>query len=536
MKRNVTTTIKIMEELLMPFDKFVDIAVVSQERRQAVQQSLRNLTIEELKKLVNDHLSEFEGDPWREGFLRLIAMHPQGNFYGAVTKEGAIILYSCDEDTGIWVLPGSGMGPLPEEGKRDVKEAIKLPRSTEKQIRNLGIHNPQIKLMNNAVPLVVVLVLVGLCVSCSRKLPQAGPPAPEVLVTTVQLHEVPIVKEGVATLDGFINANINAQVQGYLISRDYKEGSVVKKGDLLFQIDPRPFEASLAQAKANLAKDKAMQLKASADQKRAFQLFMEKVISSQERDAAVAAAESNKANVEADEAAVKTAELNLGYTKITAPVDGVAGIATAQVGDLVGPSTGTLTTVSQINPIKATVNLGERGFTEFLTKHRHPDERERYLSELEFELVLADGTVFPQKGSFYAEDRNLDAKTGSIKMEITFPNPGNLLRPGQFGKVRTIVETKKAALVVPQEAVSELQGNQLVMLVDQTNKVGMCPVKMGERLGALWEVTDGLKPGDRVIVQGFQKVRPGSPVLVKEWVPPATEVGSVAPLDSGKEQ
>lgn len=519
----------------MPFDKFVDIAVVRQERRQAVQQSLRNLASEELKTLVNDHLSEFEGDPWREQFLRLIAMHPQGSFYGAVTNEGAIVLYSCDEDTGIWVLPGSGMGPLPEEGKRDVKEAIKLPRSTEKQIGKLCIHNAKAKLVNDAVPLVAALMLVGLCVSCSRKSPQASPPAPEVLATTVQPHEVPIVKEGVATLDGFINANINAQVQGYLISRDYKEGSVVKKGDLLFQIDPRPFEAALAQAKANLERDKAMQFKASADQTRAIQLFVKKVISAQERDAAIAAEASNKANVQGDEAAVKTAELNLGYTKITAPVDGVAGIATAQVGDLVGPSTGTLTTVSQLDPIKATVNLGEHGLTEFLTKHPDPNERERYLSKLEFQLILGDGTMFPQKGSFYAEDRNLDAKTGAIKMEITFPNLGNLLRPGQFGKVRTNVETKKAALVIPQEAVSELQGNQLVMVVDQTNKADMRPVKMGERLGALWEVTAGLKPGDKVIVEGFQKIRPGSPVVVKEWVPAVAQVAT-ANKDSGKEQ
>jgi len=261
---------------------------------------------------------------------------------------------------------------------------------------------------------------------------------------------------------------------------------------------------------------------------RALQLFMKKVISAQERDAALAAAESNKASVEADEAAVKTAELNLGYTKITAPVDGVAGIASAQVGDLVGPSTGTLTTVSQVNPIKATVNLGEQGFTEFLTKHPDPDERDRYLSKLEFQLLLADGTVFPQKGNFYAEDRHLDAKTGSIKMEITFPNPGNLLRPGQFGKVRTIIETKKGALVIPQEAVTELQGNQVVMVVDQTNKTSMRPVKMGERFGALWEVVEGLKAGDKVIVQGMQKAPPGAPVIVKEWTPTATQVASVA--------
>jgi membrane fusion protein (multidrug efflux system) len=373
------------------------------------------------------------------------------------------------------------------------------------------------------------LIILATCLTaCSRKAEQVGPPPPTVIVATVTPLDVPMVKEGVATLDGFINANINAQVQGYIVSRDYKEGSVVKKGDLLFQIDPRPFEASLAQAKATLAKDKAMQLKASADQIRAMQLFTEKVISAQERDAAVATAESNKANVEADEAAVKTAELNLGYTKITAPVDGVAGIAAAQVGDLVGPSSGTLTTVSQVNPIKATVNLGEQGLTEFLTKHPDSDEREGYLSKLEFQLLLTDGTLFPQKGSFYAEDRHLDAKTGSIKMEITFPNPGNLLRPGQFGKVRTIVETKKGALVIPQEAVSELQGNQVVMVVDQTNKAGMRPVKMGERFGALWEVVEGLKVGDKVIVQGMQKTPPGAPVIVKEWTPAGAQVASVA--------
>lgn len=381
--------------------------------------------------------------------------------------------------------------------------------------------------------LCVVVAALGFA-GCSRKAEQTGPPPPTVVIATVTPRDVPVVKEGVATLDGFINANINAQVQGYIVSRDYKEGSAVKKGDLLFQIDPRPFEAALAQAKANLERDKAMQFKASADQTRAMQLFVEKVISAQERDAAIAAAASNKANVQADEAAVKTAELNLGYAKITAPVDGVAGIATAQVGDLVGPATGTLTTVSQVDPIKATVNLGEQGLTEFVTKHPDPNERESYLSKLEFQLILADGSMFTKKGSFYAEDRNLDAKTGSIKMEITFPNPGNLLRPGQFGKVRTTVETKKAALVIPQEAVSEMQGNQLVMVVDQTNKADMRPVKMGERLGALWEVTAGLKPGDKVIVEGFQKVRPGTPVVVKEWVPAATQVAS-ATVDSGKE-
>src|SRR5580765_1063 len=194
--------------------------------------------------------------------------------------------------------------------------------------------------------LIIVLISLSLSLGCSRKPAQAPPNAPEVLVTTVTPQDVPRVLERVATLDGFINANINAQVQGYIISRDYTEGSVVKKGDLLFRIDPRPFEAALGQAKGTLAKDKANQVKAEADEKRAFDLFKKKVISDQERDTAIAAAGSSRANVEADQAAVETAELNLGYTKVTAPIDGLAGFANRQVGDLVGPTTGPLTTVS----------------------------------------------------------------------------------------------------------------------------------------------------------------------------------------------
>src|SRR5437667_7210420 len=198
-----------------------------------------------------------------------------------------------------------------------------------------------------------VVICLSFVSGCSRKQAPAGPPAPEVLVTTVMPRDVPRILERVATLDGFINANINAQVQGYIVSRDYQEGSLVKKGDLLFQIDSRPFEAALAQAKATLAKDQANLAKAAADEKRAQDLFNKKVISEQERDTAVAAAGSSRANVQADEAAVKQAELNLGYTKITAPIDGIAGFANNQVGDLVGPTTGPLTTVSQIDPIKA---------------------------------------------------------------------------------------------------------------------------------------------------------------------------------------
>src|SRR5437870_10000233 len=271
-------------------------------------------------------------------------------------------------------------------------------------------------------PVVLGLLLVAgfLVDGCSRKSAQVVPGAPEVLVTTVVPKDVPRVLERVATLDGFINANINAQVQGYIVSRDYKEGSVVKKGDQLFQIDSRPYEAALAQAKGTLAKDKANLTKAEADEKRAVDLFNKKVISDQERDTAIAAAGSSRANVEADEAAVRQAELNLGYTKITAPIDGLAGFANNQVGDLVGPSTGPLTTVSQIDPIKAVVTAGEGPFTDFVSRHPDATERNAYIKSLDFDLILGNGEIYPHKGKFYAHDRSLDPKTGSIRYYVTF--------------------------------------------------------------------------------------------------------------------
>jgi membrane fusion protein (multidrug efflux system) len=373
-----------------------------------------------------------------------------------------------------------------------------------------------------------VLICGSLFVGCSRKAAQTAAPLAEVLVTTVTPQDVPRVLERVATLDGYINANINAQVQGYIISRDYQEGSVVKKGDVLFHIDPRPFAAAAAQAKGALARDKANQVKAEADEKRALDLFKKKVISDSERDTAIAAAGSSRANVEADEAAVQQAELNLGYTKVTAPIDGLAGFANSQVGDLVGPTTGPLTTVSQLDPIKAVVSAGEGPFTDFVARHPDPTERNAYVKTLQFDLILGNGEMYPHKGSFYALDRSLDPKTGSIRYYVTFPNPGNILRPGQFGKVRFVADMKKGAMVIPQEAVNELQGSFQVAVVDKNNKVSIRPVKMGERIGAMWEITEGLKPGDRVVVQGQQKAREGSIVAVKDWTPPPDALVSKA--------
>ena len=379
-----------------------------------------------------------------------------------------------------------------------------------------------------------LLILISLSCSCSRKAAQTDPTPPEVLVTTVTPQDVPRVLERVATLDGFINANINAQVQGYIVARDYTEGSIVKIGDLLFQIDPRPFEAALAQAKGTLAKDKATQVKTDADEKRALDLFTKQVISDQERDTATAAADSTRANVEADEAAVQQAQLNLGYTKILAPIEGVSGFANAQVGDLVSPTSGLLTTVSQIDPIKVIVTTGECAFTDFVSRHPDPKERDAYLKSLEFQLILGNGEVYPQKGKFYALDRSLDPRTGSIRYEVTFPNPGDALRPGQFGKVRFVADMKKGAMVIPQEAVTELQGSYQVAVVGDDNKVSIRPVQMDQRIGAMWEVTQGLKPGDKVVVQGVQKVREGSAVTVKEWSRPADALISKSDQTKGR--
>jgi membrane fusion protein (multidrug efflux system) len=382
--------------------------------------------------------------------------------------------------------------------------------------------------MKQFVVFTTVLVLASLLLGCSRKQSKVAPNAPEVLVIVATPKDVPDVRESVATLDGLVNATITPRVSGHIISQDYKEGTAVKKGDPLFQIDPRPFEQALAQAKATLEKAQATQLKADQDQKRALELFSRKVTSEQERDTALQAAAASKGDTEADQAAVKSAELNLEYTKITAPIDGIAGFVTAQVGDLVGPSSGPLTTISQVDPIKAVVTAGEQGFTEFVTRYPDPAKREERLRNFEFELILGNGAVYPQKGKFYALDRNIDARTGSIRFEVTFPNPGNLLRPGQFGRVRVVYDTRKGALLVPEEAVTELQGNYQVAVVGNDNKASIRPVKVGQRFGGMWEITEGVKPGERVIVQGAQKVQEGIAVTAKLWAPPTQTPAATA--------
>ena len=261
-------------------------------------------------------------------------------------------------------------------------------------------------------------------------------------------------------------------------------------------------------------------------------LFNKKVISDQERDTAIAAAQAGRANVEADEAAVQQAQLNLGYTKILAPIEGVSGFANNQVGDLVGPTTDrsprfhkSIRSKPSSPPAKGHLQI---------SFHDIPIRKSatRMSKALQFELILGNGEVYPQKGKFYALDRSLDLRTGSIRYEVTFPNPGDTLRPGQFGKVRFVADMKKGAMVIPQEAVTELQGSYQVAVVGDDNKVSIRPVQMGERIGAMWEVTQGLKPGDKVVVQGLQKVREGSTVTVKEWSRPADAL--ISKVRSGK--
>jgi len=363
---------------------------------------------------------------------------------------------------------------------------------------------------------------------CGNK-EQAAPPPPDVEVVEVVQRDVPVTKDWVATLDGSVNAKIHAQVSGYLIRQEYSNGAFVRKGAPLFQIDPKPLKAVLDQAKANLDQAKGNLQQAEAklgktemDVARYTPLAKESAISQQELDDAVQAnlaakaqVESAKAAIEAARAAVDTAQLNLGFTTIVSPIDGVASIATAQVGDLVGPQSPALTTVSTIDPILANFTVSEQ---EYLNATRVTGGREEELRRrLGFELTLADGTTYPHKGSLFAVNREVDIRTGTVLVQAEFPNPGNLLRPGGFARISAVTRIQQGALLVPARAVNELQGGYLVAVVGDDNKVSLRPVKMGERAGTMWIVAEGLKAGDRVIAEGGQKVRDGMVVNPKPF-------------------
>jgi len=366
----------------------------------------------------------------------------------------------------------------------------------------------------------LVVALFALTFSgCGPKAPPPPPP-PEVLVAEVKQHDVPIYNEYVGQLDASVNATIQSRVQGYLISQNYKEGQPVKKDDVLFEIDRRPFEAALAQAKAAFLQADASAKQAEMNAQRAADLFQRKVSSEQERDNAVQSAAAARAQAEAQRAAVEQAQLNLDYTTIHAPVDGIAGLVRVQVGDLISAGT-TLTSVTKVDPIKAYFTVSEQRYSEYSRRYADPQLRIAHEKELSFELILADGTVYPHTGEMYAADNQVDVRTGSLRIAALFPNPGNILRPGQFARIRVRSEVKPGALLVPQRAVTELQGTNQVAVVGPDNKVHIQPVKMGRRIDHEWIVEEGLKAGDKVIVEGVQKAREGAVVNPKPWTPPS---------------
>lgn len=409
--------------------------------------------------------------------------------------------------------------------------------------------------MKRRTKLLGMAVLVGAAligtVACTSKTNAAGSPPPQdVEVAVVQQRDIPIEREWIGTLDGLVNAAVKAQVVGNLLTQNYAEGSFVRKGQLLFEIDPRPLQAAADQAQGQLAQAKAQLLqaqsgllqaraqllsaeanqhKAQLDEDRYIPLAKQQAITQQDLDnasqtnqsqkAQVAAAkaqvetaqaqiEASKAAVTAAAAAVENANVNLGFTKLESPIDGVVGAATTQVGNLVGPSSNAVTTVSTLDPIKANFTVSEQ---EYLSLTRG----DATMNHLQLELILSDGSVHPYKGRFSFADRQVNSSTGSIQITGLFPNPGNKLRPGLYGRVRASIGMRTGALLVPQKAVNEMQGAYSVAVVDPNNTIRFSVVKVGDRIGSDWIVEDGLKPGERVVTDGLFKIRPGAPVNPK---------------------
>ena len=425
---------------------------------------------------------------------------------------------------------------------------------------------------------VVLVVIVAVIVGRTRKPPPASPAPPQVDVVQVQEQDVPIYSEWIGTTDGMVNADIRAQVSGYLLRKAYTEGALVKEGQLLFEIDPRPFQAVLNQTKGDLAKfvsqvqqaitqvdqaqaqlsqansqlaqAEANQLKTQLDVNKFRPLLEQKAVTQQDYDNAVqanaaaiaqvqvaksqikgaaaavatakAAVVAAKAQVESSQATVKTAELNLGFTKIISPIDGIVGIALAQVGDLVNQTSGVLTTVSTVDPIKVYFTVTEQEYLDYVKRNPDPAERAAAEKELELQLILADGSTYPHTGRFYIADRQVDPKTGAIRVAGVFPNSDNILRPGQYGRVRAATSTRRGALFIPQRAVTELQGSYQVAVVGGGNKIEIRTVKVSELVGKMWIIQDGLKPGDTVVVEGTQKVTPGAIVNPKPYAATST--------------
>jgi membrane fusion protein (multidrug efflux system) len=348
--------------------------------------------------------------------------------------------------------------------------------------------------------------------SCGGPKPQAVTSAPAVPVEVVKAvqMDVPVHGEWVATLDGYVNAQIQPQVSGYLISQNYKEGSYVHKGDVLFEIDPRPFQAALDQAQGQLAQARAQLYLADVNVKRDTPLVKERAIAQSQLDAETAAQMQAQAAIQAAEAAVEQAQLNLGFTKVLSLVDGIAGLATTQMGNLVSPAA-VLTTVSQLDPIKVYFPISEQEYLQFTSKLPKNSGRDLLSAagSLALDLILSDGSTYPHKGQVIFTDRQMDPQTGTIRVVGAFPNPGNVLRPGQFGRVRALLGVRKGAVLVPQRCVTELQGTYEVAVVTPQNTILVRKVKVGDRVGTMWVINEGLAAGESVVAEGTSKVRDG---------------------------
>jgi RND family efflux transporter MFP subunit len=388
--------------------------------------------------------------------------------------------------------------------------------------------------IGGALGLLIIILIIGAVRPKGVSGAPSAPPA-EVLVVQVEQKDVPIYGEWIGTLDGLVNADVRAQVTGYLQRQGYLEGAYVKKGDLLFQIDPRPFQAALdqalgqlAQAKATLANAEAVQGRTQLDVNRYTPLAKEQAASQQDLDNAVqnnlaakATVETAKAQIQTYEAAVETARINLEFTHLIAPIDGIAGQALLQVGALVSPASGAVTSVSTLNPIKVYFTVGEPQYLAWRKRFPTEETRQKADKELRLQLILADGSTYEHEGTFYFADRQVNEGTGAIRIAGLFPNPANILRPGGYGRVRAVIRTQKDALVVPQRSVSELQGGYQVAVVGADNKVAIRTVTVGDRVGSDWVIADGIKPGEKIVAEGIQKVRPGSVVNPKPFVAPA---------------
>jgi membrane fusion protein (multidrug efflux system) len=374
-----------------------------------------------------------------------------------------------------------------------------------------------------ALPTLLLLASGTLLAGCEKAAPPAPPP-PTVTVVTVMQKDVPIVSNWVATMDGFTNAQIQPQVSGYLIKQNYREGSFVHKDDVLFEIDHRPFQAILDQAKGQLAQTNAQLGLAVINVNRDTPVAKLHAIAQSQLDNDVQAKLSAEAAVESAKATVEQAQLNVGFTEVRSLIDGIAGLAQTQVGSLVSTTT-VLTTVSKVDPIKVYFPISEQEWLRIADKISGTVDLFSSENPVPLTLILANGNEYPQKGKIIFADRQVDPQTGTIRIVGAFPNRGNILRPGQFGKIQAVTDIRKNALLIPQRAVADLQGNYQVAVVGADDKVEIRKVTVGDRIGELWVISDGLKPGERVITEGIQKVGPGAPVKPVAETTPSAPVG-----------